>query len=128
VGVTGDMRRQGIESAVAPQVYLPHRQGSDNMMDLIVRTTEEPSKVAAFIRSQIPSIDKTVAKFNVRMADEEMGDQTLTRRFDTFLIGAFAVGALFLFAIGIYDSFIRSRWNGPTKSGSAWRSVRVGVQ
>ena len=46
VGVTGDMRRQGIDRQVAPQVFLPHRQGAENMMDIIVRTNSEPAAMA----------------------------------------------------------------------------------
>ncbi len=50
VGVAGDMRRQGIERPIAPQVFLPHRQGEDNMMDVIVRTTGDPARLAALVR------------------------------------------------------------------------------
>jgi predicted permease len=102
IGVTGDVRRQGIEREIAPQVFRPHRQGSDDMMDVIVRTTAEPTTVAAAIRNQIQAIDKTVAKFNVVTADHQLGEQVVERRFDLFLISAFAFAALFLSAIGIY--------------------------
>lgn len=102
VGVTGDMRRQGIEREVAPQVFRPHRQGSEDMMDVIVRTRAEPAAIAAVIRNQIQGIDKTVAKFNVVTADQELGEQTVERRFDLFLVSTFAFAALFLSAIGIY--------------------------
>lgn len=102
VGLTGDMRRQGIERPIAPQVFRPHRQASEDMMDFIVRTTAEPSTMAAVIRSQIQTIDKTVAKFSVATVDHELGQQTGERRFDTFLVGSFAFAALFLSAVGIY--------------------------
>ena len=71
-------------------------------MDFIVRTTAEPSTMAAVIRSQIQTIDKTVAKFSIATVDHELGQQTGERRFDTFLVGSFAFAALFLSAIGIY--------------------------
>jgi predicted permease len=102
VGVTGDMRRQGIERQIAPQVFRPHRQGSEDMMDVIVRTSSEPSAMAAAIRSKIQTIDRTVAKFRIATVDYELGEQTGERRFDTFLLGSFAFAALFLSAIGIY--------------------------
>lgn len=102
VGITGDMRRQGIERAVAPQVFRPHRQGSEDMMDVIVRTTAEPSKMASAIRNQIQVIDKTVAKFSIATVDRELGEQMGERRFDTFLVCSFAFAALFLSGIGIY--------------------------
>jgi predicted permease len=102
VGVTGDMRRHGIERGVAPQVFRPHRQASEDMMDVIVRTASEPSTMAAAIRSEIESIDKTVAKFRIATVEHELEDQAGERRFDTFLIGSFAFAALFLSSIGIY--------------------------
>jgi ABC-type antimicrobial peptide transport system permease subunit len=102
VGIAGDMRRQGIERPIAPQVFLPHRQGVENMLDVIVRTTGDPVKIAALVRSEIQALDKTVARFKVSTVDEELSAQTSERRFDTFLIGSFAFAALFLSAIGIY--------------------------
>ncbi len=102
VGVTGDMRRQGLEREIAPQVFRPHRQGAENMLDIIVRTSFEPLAMAAAIQNQVQSVDKTVAKFKINTVEYELGEQTGERRFDTFLAGSFAFGALFLSAIGIY--------------------------
>jgi predicted permease len=102
VGVVGNIRRQGIEQPIAPQVFLPHRQGEGNMMDVIVRTTGDPAKVAALVRSEIQALDKNVAKFKISTAEQELAEQTSQRRFDTFLISSFAFAALFLSASGIY--------------------------
>ncbi len=102
VGVAGDMRRQGIDRQVAPQAFLPHRQGSEDMLDIIVRTNSEPAAMARDVQKQIEAIDKTVAKFKIDAVTRELGEETGERRFDTFLAGSFAVGALFLAAIGIY--------------------------
>ncbi len=102
VGVTGDLRRQGLERQVAPQVFRPRRQGDDNMMDIIVRTNSQPLAMASIVQRQIQAIDKTVAKFKIATVTEELGEETGERRFDTFLLGSFALAALFLAAIGIY--------------------------
>ena len=102
VGVTGDMRRQGLDRQIAPQVFLPHRQGSEDMMDIIVRTNSEPIAMASVVQKEIQALDKTVAKFKIVTVTDELGEETGERRFDTFLVGSFAVAALFLSAIGIY--------------------------
>ena len=101
VGVTGDMRRQGIERQVAPQVFRPHRQGASNMMDMIVRTNLEPAALTSVIQQQVQSIDKTIARFKIAPVTQELGEETGERRFDTFLIGSFAMAALLLSAMGI---------------------------
>jgi putative ABC transport system permease protein len=101
VGVTRDMRRQGLDRQVAPQVFRPHRQGAENMMDIIVRTDTEPAAMAPLIQQQIQSVDTSVAKFKIATVTDQLGDETGERRFDTFLLGAFAIAALFLSAIGI---------------------------
>lgn len=102
VGVTGDMRREGIDHQIAPQVFLPHRQGAENMMDIIVRTNSDPIVIASVVQREIQDIDKTVAKFKIATVTDELGKETGERRFDTFLVGSFAIAALFLSAIGIY--------------------------
>jgi len=102
VGVTGDMRRQGRDRQIAPQVFRPRRQGDDNMMDIVVRTYSESAMLASVVQKQIQAVDKTVAKFKIATVTQELGDETGERRFDTFLVGSFAIAALFLAAIGIY--------------------------
>jgi predicted permease len=102
VGVSGDMHRQGLEKQVAPQVFRPHAQVTDNMLELIVRTSADPQLIAQSVRSEIQSLDKSVARFDVTTVDQQLGDQTAERRFQTLLIGLFSLAAMLLSAIGIY--------------------------
>jgi putative ABC transport system permease protein len=102
VGVAGDMHRQGLEKRVAPQVFLPHAQSTDDMMDVIVRTSSDPLAIAAAIQNEVQSIDKGVAKFHIVTAEQQMEEQTAARRFQTSLLAMFAVVALLLSAVGIY--------------------------
>jgi putative ABC transport system permease protein len=102
VGVTGDMRRQGIDQPAAPQVFLPHRQGSEDMLDVIVRTAMEPAAMANVVQREIQGVDRSVARFRIAAVAQELADQSGERRFDTFLLGGFALAALVLSAIGVY--------------------------
>ena len=102
VGVVGDMHRQGLEKQVSPQVFRPLSQSPDNEMDLLVRTAGDPLNMAAAVRNEIQSMDKTVAKFNVSTAEEQLAEQSAERRFHTSLIGVFSLLALLLSAVGIY--------------------------
>jgi putative ABC transport system permease protein len=81
VGVTGDMRRQGLDRQIAPQAFLPHRQGSENMMDIIVRTNLNPAAMASLVQKEIQSVNKTVAKFKVATVVQELAEETGEHRF-----------------------------------------------
>ena len=102
VGVTGDMHRQGLEKQVVPQVFRPDAQQSEDMLEIIVRTSGDPRAMAGAVQSQIQSLDKSVAKFQVTTVEQQLGQETAERRFQTSLIGLFSLAALVLSAIGIY--------------------------
>ncbi|HUO32491.1 MAG TPA: ABC transporter permease, partial [Bryobacteraceae bacterium] len=46
VGVTGDMRRQGLEKEAVPQEFRPNAQEAEDMLDIIVRTSVDPAAIA----------------------------------------------------------------------------------
>jgi putative ABC transport system permease protein len=102
VGVAGDMRRQDVARRPIPQVFRPHAQDSENMMDVIVRTSVDAAPMAEAIRRQIQQIDRGVPRFKIEAVAEQVGEQTAERRFQTSLISLFSLIALFLSAIGIY--------------------------
>ncbi len=102
VGVVGDMHRQGLEKQVAPQVFRPMAQETDDMLDVIVRTSADPQALTAAVRNEIQGMDKGVAKFEVTTVERQLGEQTAERRFQTSLIGLFSLVALLLSAVGIY--------------------------
>jgi predicted permease len=102
VGVTGDMRRQGLEKEAIPQVFRPDAQESEDMMEVIVRTAGDPAPTAAVVRGAIQSLDKSVAKFDIGTVEQLLGQQMEERRFQTSLISLFSFIALLLSAIGIY--------------------------
>ncbi|HJZ83237.1 MAG TPA: ABC transporter permease, partial [Pyrinomonadaceae bacterium] len=90
VGVVGDMRRQSLERESIAQMFLPYRQSPERRMNLLVRTVGEPGQLAAAVRNEIRSIDKTVLIYGVGTLDTVLARGTAQRRFQTWLLTTFS--------------------------------------
>ncbi|HLK66363.1 MAG TPA: ABC transporter permease [Bryobacteraceae bacterium] len=114
VGVVGDMHRQGLEKQTVPQIFRPLAQETDDMLEIVVRTSADARAMAPVVRDEIQSMDRSVAKFEVTTAEQQLGEQTGERRFQTSLIALFSLIALVLSGIGIYGLmhyFVAQRTN-----------------
>jgi predicted permease len=99
VGVVADMRRQGLEKQAVSQIFEPAWWPR---MDLVVRTSSDPLKLASAIRSEIHSVDKMVPVFSLSTLEHQLLETGSQRRFQTSLVTLFSAIALALAAIGIY--------------------------
>jgi putative ABC transport system permease protein len=99
VGVVGDMHRQGLERPPIAQWY---GQLIGNTADLVIRTDRDPLALAATVGDAIRSVDKHLMILSMTTVDDHLGTLTAPRRFQTWLLAAFASLALTLAAIGIY--------------------------
>jgi hypothetical protein len=102
VGVVGNVRLGGPESAVRPEAYLPAAQGQFLGGALAVRTTGEPLAIAAAVRNAIwasfPEISEPEA---VTMASL-LGELIAQRRFNMLIVGLFGGLALAIASAGLY--------------------------
>jgi putative ABC transport system permease protein len=114
VGVVGDTRHFGLDQGVNPEVYLPYTQPlSQNptyvtYLNLAVRVAPDHnnptslSRLATNIRNQVQAIDQSEPVNQVVMMDERLSNSVAGRRFQMFLLGAFAAMALVIAIVGIY--------------------------
>jgi putative ABC transport system permease protein len=99
VGVVGDMHRHGLESGPMPEFFFP---STEPTMDVVIRATTNPVSLGPAIREAIRSTYGSAIVLKMQTVEEMFGDQTAQRRFQTWLMTAFAVAALVLSAVGIY--------------------------
>lgn len=104
VGVVGDVRITGLDQAIRPVLYYPYRQNAGTAANLVVRTNNDPTAVAASVRNEIRNLEAEAAILNVNSMNDMIAQTpaSFMRRFPALLISIFALVALLLASIGIY--------------------------
>lgn len=104
-GVVGDMRQAGLNAAPLPELYTPVTQAHvpwARPRFIFIRAAGDPMSLVAAVKSQIWAADKDQAICAVSTMEEIVADSLAARRFNLWLLGAFAALALVLASIGIY--------------------------
>jgi len=104
VGVVGDVRfNPNAGASKAPTYYVPVAQAHPwRTMSLVVRTNEDPAAMTPRIEHAIESVAPTVAPGSVFTLDHLHGTSLSPQRLTSEMMGAFAIVALLLAAIGIH--------------------------
>jgi putative ABC transport system permease protein len=102
VGVVGDVRHAGLTEKIEPETFVPYTQDSWPVMALVVRTTNDPARLAAAVRDEVWAIDKEQPVFNVKTMDEILANSLAAQRFNLILLGSFAAVALLMATMGVY--------------------------
>jgi predicted permease len=105
VGIVGDSPQQSVAAPVIPEVYRPLAQEtrySGESIRFVARTSGDPLKAVAGVRSAMAEIDPEVPVSDVKTL-EELGRGSIARqRVTGQMLGAFAAIALVLAALGLY--------------------------
>jgi putative ABC transport system permease protein len=102
VGVVNNERFRGLELPAQPAFYLSTGQFPQTTFSVLVRTAGDPLAVVADVRSAIRATDPGITFDRPTSLDRILGEQLVTRRVTTDLIGGFAGTALALAALGLY--------------------------
>ena len=102
VGVVRDSREFSFDSEPPFSIYHPHEQFPIGTMFVVIRTAGDPTQIVPAVTKQIQALDPELPAFDLMTMDQRLSQSLARRRFSTFLLGAFAVVALILAAIGIY--------------------------
>ena len=90
----------------------------------VVKTSPMAPGVEQLLRAEIHNVDGNVAVGRVQPMREVMADALATRRFNLFLVGCFAVAALFLAAAGLFAVSPTESNNEPARSACGSPSAR----
>jgi putative ABC transport system permease protein len=103
VGVVGDVKQYGLDREDTLQVYQPVRQHAYfSSMTMVVRTTLDADAAGQAARDVLKQMDPYLPIASVRTVQSIVDASVGSQKFTTLLLGAFAVTALILAAIGVY--------------------------
>ena len=111
VGVVGEVRRDGKEAKLVPQVYLPAAQPDVypvRLSAIAIRATGDPHALVSSVQRAVWSIDPDQPITGVRTLDEVLAASTAQRRFNMTLLASFAALAVALALVGVYGVIAHS--------------------
>jgi putative ABC transport system permease protein len=103
VGEVANFKTWQLDADVAPEVYVPYQlQPYGRSIRVIVRTAGDPGAVAPTVRRLASEIDPAQPVSELQTLEHALSDSIAPRRFNLFLLGAFAAVALAMGMIGTY--------------------------
>ncbi|MCL4853572.1 MAG: FtsX-like permease family protein, partial [Bryobacteraceae bacterium] len=102
-GVVADFKTWQLDAEPLPEVYLPYeRLPLSRSMRVVVRAEGGAAALAPVVRQLVAGIDRTQPVYEFQTLQDALSASIAPRRFNLFLLGAFAATALLLAVIGIY--------------------------
>lgn len=102
IGIVGDVRHEGLDAEILPQVYVPVRQSPWASMTLVVRSDGDPMLLGPAVRSEVRALDPHLPIYEMQSMEQRLAQSLSSRRMNLMVVGAFAVLALTLAAVGVY--------------------------
>ncbi|MGD0666798.1 MAG: ABC transporter permease [Bryobacteraceae bacterium] len=103
VGILADVKYSKLDAAAPPEVFVGYQQAPPlPATEVAVRAAGNPAALAPALRKLISDIDPSQPVYDVKTLDHALGESIAPRRFNLFLLGAFAASALLLAVVGIY--------------------------
>ena len=103
IGIAKDVPHRALDSQPEPDWYTSRVVAPQRHRYLFVRSAQPTASIAAAIRSEVAAIDRHQPLTSVKTMTEVIGSTTAPRRFNAWLLGAFATVALVLATLGIYS-------------------------
>jgi putative ABC transport system permease protein len=102
IGVVGDVRNRGLDTAPPPAYYVPQTQVPFSQLVGVIKTSNDPHALISAVTKEVAAMDQDVPLFAVKTMDEYMSTSVAGPRFSTTLLSIFAAVALVLTVVGLY--------------------------
>lgn len=102
VGVVGVVKQYGLDTDGKIATYFPLQQGPDRGTFLVTRSSSDDAGLSQAITREIHAVDSAAVVYGIRTMNDRLYDSLARQRFSSTMLGAFALFALLLAAVGLY--------------------------
>src|ERR1051325_5193403 len=102
VGVVPNVKNRKLDEEAWPYVYRPYNQWVRRESMLVVRTSVDPTTIAANVRQEVAKLDPQLPLSKVSTVQQAIARSLVTTRLTNSLLAGFAATALLLALTGIY--------------------------
>jgi predicted permease len=103
IGVIGDVREEGLETAPQPAVYWCASAANPDPY-ILIRTRGDPAAMVEILRNKVHELEPARSVFDVMPLVDHIEDRQAEDRLRTVLISLFAIAAISLVSLGLYGT------------------------